>query len=123
MHLEHVGIYAADTESLSKWYCEVLGMEVVRRLDREGRPPIFFLRAPNGGTQIEILPSQDTRVERKLGTPGYSHLGIVVDDFERTAEALASRGVELWGCRTTSAGWKIGYFTDPEGNVLEIIQR
>jgi catechol 2,3-dioxygenase-like lactoylglutathione lyase family enzyme len=58
-----------------------------------------------------------------LDSPGFSHLGLLVEDFAAFEQRLKAHNVKLWGVRTTSHGWKIGYFNDPEGNVLEIIQR
>ncbi|GAI30644.1 unnamed protein product, partial [marine sediment metagenome] len=61
--------------------------------------------------------------KRILDDSGYSHIGITVDNFEEAEEALKSKGVILNIKRKTSIGWTIGYFNDPDGNVLEIIYR
>ena len=122
MKLEHLGIYAKDSEVLSRWYCEKLGFSVVRKLEKEGRPPIYFLRG-EGGWELEILPSSASPREKQLTDPGYSHIGLVVDSFEQTESFLQSKGVSLHDVRATSNGWKIGYFEDPEGNILEIVYR
>ncbi|MBW2121499.1 MAG: VOC family protein [Deltaproteobacteria bacterium] len=122
MRVEHLGIYANDSEGLSRWYREKLGFSVVRKLEKEGRPPIYFLEG-EGGWQIEILPSPSPPHKRELTDPGYSHVGLVVEDFDRTAGLLQSKGISLHDVRDTSNGWKIGYFEDPEGNRLEIVYR
>jgi len=122
MRLEHIGIYAHDTDALREWYENVLGMKMIRKLEKEGRPPIFFL-AGEGGLKLEILPSSSREIRRELSDPGYSHLGIAVDDFEATARSLSAKGINLHDVRTTSTGWTIGYFEDPEGNRLEIVYR
>lgn len=122
MKVEHLGIYAKDPEALSQWYLEKLGFSVVRKLEKEGRPPIYFLKA-EGGWEVEILPSPSSPQERGLSDPGYSHIGLVVDDFDQTASFLQSRGISLHDVRDTSNGWTIGYFEDPEGNHLEIVYR
>jgi len=122
MKVEHLGIYAADSEGLSQWYRERLGFAVVRKLEKEGRPPIYFLKA-EAGWEIEILPSPSSPRKRDLTDPGYSHIGLVVEDFDQTAAFLESRGISLHDVRATSIGWKIGYFEDPEGNRLEIVYR
>ena len=75
------------------------------------------------GWEIEILPSTLSPREKELTAPGYSHVGLVVDDFEKTSRFLASKGVSLHDVRSTSNGWTIGYFEDPEGNVLEVVYR
>ena len=122
MKVEHFGIYAHDTVPLADWYRKTLGFSVVRTIEKEGRPPIFFLAADGGG-EFELLPTDEPRVERELNHAGFSHIGIVVEDFEKTERMLREKGVILEGVRKTSNGWMIGYFEDPEGNTLEIVRR
>jgi catechol 2,3-dioxygenase-like lactoylglutathione lyase family enzyme len=122
MNAEHIGIYAQDTAGLSQWYVENLGFKVVRTLEKEGRPPIFFLQAEEG-LAIEILPTNSPRAERQLSDPGYSHIGLVVDDFNEVVTSLQAKGVVVQDIRTTTNGWTIGYFNDPEGNRLEMVYR
>ncbi|MBA7637876.1 hypothetical protein ES703_45525 [subsurface metagenome] len=119
---EHIGIYAHDSVGLSKWYSEKLGFSVIRTLEKEGRPPVFFMKGEEG-LIIEILPTSGSPIERKLNDPGFSHLGLVVEDFDQTVSSLESRGLDIHDVRQTSNGWKIGYFEDPEGNRLEIVYR
>jgi glyoxylase I family protein len=122
MYAEHVGLYAADPVALAKWYIVTLGFEVVRTLEKEGRPPIYFLKGDQG-LVIEILPTGAARPTRELSDPGYSHIGLIVKDFDQAAASLQSKGVSLFNVRQTSNGWTIGYFDDPEGNRLEIVYR
>jgi len=122
MKVEHVGIYAQDTAKLSEWYARVLGLSERRRIEKEGRPPIVFLGGETGAV-VEILPTETAPAARDLTCPGFTHLGIAVDDLDAERERLAALGVEMWGVRATSNGWKIGYFNDPEGNILELVQR
>lgn len=122
MRLEHVGIHAHDPETLARWYEEKVGLRVVRCLEKEGRPPIYFLSDANCA-EIEILPTAEPRLDRDLASPGFSHVGVAVDDFEETEKQLATRGIALHGVRETSNGWRIGYFDDPEGNTIEIVHR
>ena len=122
MKPEHIGIYASDSETLSKWYIDKLGFSIIRTLGKEGRPTIYFLEA-EGGVVVEILPTSGDRSERKLNEPGFSHIGILVDDFDKAVSSLESKGISVHDARKTSNGWTIGYFEDPEGNSLEIVYR
>jgi catechol-2,3-dioxygenase len=122
MNVEHVGIYAQDSAALADWYAKVLQLSELNRIEKEGRPPIVFLRGEKGAV-VEILPTDTASIERDLKCPGFTHLGIVVDDLDAQQKRLAGLDVEMWGIRATSNGWKIGYFHDPEGNILELIQR
>jgi catechol 2,3-dioxygenase-like lactoylglutathione lyase family enzyme len=122
MNVEHVGVYARDTTELSKWYIEKLDFSVILTLEKEGRPPIYFLQGEKGMV-VEILPTKSPRIARELSDPGYSHIGLVVEDFDEAASSLKNKGVALYDIRDTSNGWIIGYFDDPEGNRLEIVYR
>lgn len=122
MNAEHVGIYAHDAAALSRWYGDTLGFKTIRTLEKAGRPPIYFMQGEEG-LIVEILPTSERSQQRKLNDPGYSHIGILVKDFDQTAEGLASKGVHLHDVRKTSNGWTIGYFEDPEGNRLELVYR
>jgi len=122
VRLEHFGIYARDTQALADWYADVLGFRVVRTLEKEGRPPIFFLAAAEGG-EVEILPTQEAHLDRTLTQGGFSHIGLIIDDFEAIESGLNEKGIRLEGVRETSNGWKIGYFQDPEGNTIELVRR
>lgn len=122
MRIEHFGIYSPDPKALADWYIHTLGFRVVRTLEKEGRPPIFFLAASGGG-EIEILPTDQPHVERTLNQGGFSHIGLIVDDFDAVAAKLNERGVQLAGVRATSNGWKIGYAEDLDGNTVEFVRR
>lgn len=122
MNVEHVGIYACNSAALAEWYVSAVGLKEVRRIEKEGRPPVVFLKGEQGAV-LEILPTDAAPAERDLKRPGFTHLGILVADLGEEQERLAGLGIELWGVRDTSNGWRIGYFNDPEGNILELIQR
>jgi len=122
MKLEHFGLHSRDPEALATWYCEKLGFRVVRTLEKDGRPPIFFL-STDEGAQVEILPSQAGHASRTLEQGGFSHIGLVVGDFDALERDLASKSVSLIGVRDTSNDWRIGYCKDPELNVIEFVAR
>lgn len=121
----HIGIAAKDPEKLCRWYCDVLGFKVIFEIPKtERRPvPIYFIQLGTK-TTIEIIPATDKeKAKRNTNDPGFSHIGIPVDDFDKAAEDLRSKGVSLHNVRQTGLGWKIGYFYDPEGNLIEIVYR
>lgn len=122
MNAEHIGLYTKDPAGLSRWYVEKLGFSVIRTLEKEGRPPIYFVKG-EAGMVIEILPTTSPRNPRGLADPGFSHVGIVVREFDEAVAALKSAGVAVHDIRRTSNGWTIGYFGDPEGNQLELVFR
>jgi catechol 2,3-dioxygenase-like lactoylglutathione lyase family enzyme len=122
MNAEHIGLYAKDPTGLCRWYVEKLGFSVIRTLEKEGRPPIYFVRG-DAGMVIEILPTTSPRNPRGLADPGFSHVGLVVPHFDEAVAALQSASVSVHDIRKTSNGWTIGYLEDPEGNQLELVYR
>ena len=123
MNIEHVGIYAQDSAALANWYANTLALQEVRRIERgEGKSPVVFLQGASGAV-VEILPTSEAKSCRELNSPGFTHLGIVVEDMDAQVARLAALGIEVDGVRSTSNGWTIGYFKDPEGNILELVQR
>jgi len=122
MNVEHIGLSAEDSEALASWYANVLGLREVNRISKDGRPPIVFLQGEYGAV-VEILPTDVAQVEHALKVPGFTHLGLPVSDIDAEITRLTTMGVKVWGVRSTSNGWTIGYLNDPEGNILELIQR
>ena len=118
--IDHPAIAADNVETLSKWYCDVLGYEVFARTEK----PIYIIKAPDG-TYIEVMPKDDTaRPNRTVCTPGWSHLALRVSDMDAAMAALDQHGV-LWEGSEFEAvgGGRIRNFTDLEGNLLQIVQR
>jgi glyoxylase I family protein len=118
--IDHPAIAAECVESLTKWYCDVLGYEVFARTER----PVYIIKAPDG-TFIEVMPVDDSpRPNRSTCTPGWSHLALRVSDFDVAVAALDAHNV-VWETPEFEAvgGGRIRNFTDPEGNLLQILQR
>ena len=120
MGIDHPAIAADDVETLSKWYCDVLGYKVFAKTDK----PIYIIEAPDG-TYIEVMPKDEMlRPERTVCTPGWSHLALRVSDMDAAMEALDKHGVKWAGAEFEAVGsGRIRNFTDPEGNLLQIVQR
>ena len=118
--IDHPAIAADDVVKLTDWYCDVLGYEVFAQTDK----PVFIIEAPDG-TYIEMMPKDDTlRPERTINTPGLSHLALRVNDMDAAMSALEQKGVVWEGAEFNAAGGgRIRNFKDPEGNLLQILQR
>lgn len=118
--IDHPAVAANDVDELADWYCSVLGYERLFRDDR----PIWLLQAEDG-TILEILPKDDNpRPVRTNLTPGWSHVAFKVDDIEAAIEHLDSHHIR-WSSVLSPAtgGGRVRTFFDPEGNVLQILQR
>ena len=118
--IDHPALAAKDVVALTKWYCDVLGYVVVAQTDK----PIFIIKAPDG-TFIEMMPEDGTPPPvRTVSTQGWSHLALRVNDFDGAVAALDSHQVH-WETAEFEAvgGGRIRNFTDPEGNLLQIVER
>lgn len=115
--IEHVAIASPDPASLAQWYVEHLNFVINYQ-----SPRTVFVKAPDG-SMIEITTSEGERIEQSLKQPGLRHLALTVDDFEATYNALKSKGVRFLDEPSDKKGVKTVFFTDPEGNVLHLIQR
>ncbi len=118
--IDHPAVAADDVETLTQWYCEILGYE--RWF--EHTKPVWMLKAPDG-TLLEIMPKDDTlRQNRTTWTPGWSHLALRVQSIEAAIAYLDTHQV-TWGGNVMDAigGGKVRNLFDCEGNMLQILQR
>jgi catechol 2,3-dioxygenase-like lactoylglutathione lyase family enzyme len=115
--IEHFAIATPDVEKLSSWYVETLGFTVNYR----GRTAIF-VKAQNG-MMIEFIPSEGDPPPNTLKTRGLRHIAILVNDFEKEVEALRAKNVNFLDEPAIKGGNKVVFFTDPEGNILHLLER
>ena len=118
--IDHPALVADDVSSLTQWYCDVLGYEVFARNDK----PVYIIKAPDGSF-IEIMPEDGSpRPQRNICTPGWSHLALRVGDMDKAIAELDKHHVPWEGPEFKAAGGgRIRNFTDPEGNIIQIVQR
>jgi len=115
--IEHTAIAAADVAGLAEWYVSTLGFVINYR----GSTAIF-VKAPDG-SMIEIIPAEGDRGATTMKTPGLRHLALTVTDFDAVYVGLKAKGVSFLTEPAESKGNKVVFFTDPEGNILHLLQR
>jgi glyoxylase I family protein len=115
--IEHTAIATPDPAALAQWYVDTLGFVINYR----GSTAVF-VKAPNG-SMIEFIPAEGDRGPNTLKSPGLRHLALLVDDFEAQYARLQRKGVHFIGEPSESKGNKVVFFTDPEGNILHLLQR
>ena len=120
--IDHVAIAAKDPQALADWYVEVLGFEVVSHNGQS--PPTVLVGGPSGAS-IEIMPDNGRPiVEHGWADPGIRHLALRVenlDDARASLEAAGRREIRPGG--EAMGGGTLWNFDDPEGNVLQIVER
>jgi catechol 2,3-dioxygenase-like lactoylglutathione lyase family enzyme len=117
--LSEAAIYASDLDAAERFYHDVLGLEIVSRMENRG----IAFRC--GETVLLVFDPERTRVPDAgvptHGASGEGHIAFVIEDSE----------VDLWRARLMSFGvaiepdvaWPSGgrslYFRDPARNVVE----
>jgi catechol 2,3-dioxygenase len=115
----HVVLKARDLAQVEKFYTEVLGFEVVMRLDRP-RGVFFSLGDQHHDLAVlEVPPEADAPKDNQVGL---HHVALQVESFAELKECyrtLQSHNIPI--VRAVDHGiTKSIYFCDPAGNRLEL---
>ena len=125
MRVLHTMLRVGDLERSLQFYCEVLGMRLLRRKDYpSGRFTLAFVGYGDEHEEavIELTHNWDTS-EYDLGT-AYGHVALGVADIQATCEAIRVRGGRI----TREPGpmkhgsTVIAFVEDPDGYKIELIQ-
>jgi catechol 2,3-dioxygenase-like lactoylglutathione lyase family enzyme len=137
---DHVGITVADLDAATAFFVG-LGLEVEGRTFVEGefidtvcgipdsRTEIVMLRAPGGGTAVEL--SSFIRPDHDPGSPtamanelGLRSIAFEVDDLQAAVDRLAADGYGLvGGVGQYENTWLMAYVRGPEGIIVALAER
>ncbi len=125
MRLLHTMLRVNDLEESLRFYCDLLGMRLIRRTDYpSGRFTLAFVGyGPEAEeTVVELTHNWDTS-RYEIGT-AFGHLALGVDDIYATVEALRAQGAKV--VREPGpmkhGGSEIAFIEDPNGYRIELIQ-
>jgi len=139
----HTNIVAKNWEKLADFYIKVFGCSIVPPVrNYEGKDLEFAVNVKNVtlngvhlrlpgynkiGPTLEIFSytPQQKRQNRKVNTPGITHLAFEVSDVHKTYNKVIANGGKKVGEIITlkrSDGKKVTwcYVKDPEGNMIEL---
>lgn len=113
-----IGLFAADVDALVPFYRDALDLTLLGRTENSA---IFALA---DGVVLELVPGGEaaTASERKGHRAQSVQLGLAVPDLESVCAALSARGVPT-GDVQTFRDWRWARVVDPEGNVLQLVER
>jgi glyoxylase I family protein len=129
-HFEHVGMTVSDLDRSLGFYVDLLGLNLVlRKPAPSGRGETAFLDA--GGAMLEISapagPVSTPAREVRSDEAGLRHLSFTFEDIEATHARLVAAGVESVepprDAFNTEILSRVAFVRDPDGIVIELVQR
>lgn len=116
--LHHVSVCVTDIDRARRFYGTVLGLQEVYRPDLGFEGAWYQL----GDGQLHLIvhpPTKTMRGTREIdGRDG--HFAMRVADYESAVQYLRDHGVEIIVSPRNKTPWAQVYFTDPDGNVIEL---
>ncbi|HEY9861815.1 MAG TPA: lactoylglutathione lyase [Candidatus Obscuribacterales bacterium] len=125
MRLLHTMLRVGDLEESLKFYCDLLGMKLLRRKDYPGGQ--FTLAFVGYGDEIDhtvIELTHNWGVEQYTLGDAYGHIAIGVDDIYTTCNTIKERGgkVVREPGPMKHGSTVIAFVEDPSGYKVELIQ-
>lgn len=121
----HVAIKVTDLTAAEAFYCDQLGAEVIRRSDAaESTTGINHVALSLADMQVYLFDRAPYEAAGIVDTvsPGVIHFGYVVEDIDAAHQELADDGVEFLMEPDVYGELKIAFFTDPDGNRVELLE-
>ncbi len=115
----HVAIYTREQQRMEEFYTKTLGFAVTKRWDDAN---IIFIDI--GSTTIELIGRPEIEGEPPaLGIgAGLNHLALKVANVDATVQELQAQDVPILKQPADFQDVRIAFFSDPDGNLLELVQ-
>jgi catechol-2,3-dioxygenase len=117
LQLGHANIRVRDVERSTKFYTEVLGLEVTHRRGNQ-----VFLSAREHSHELAIRgmgPDAPGPDSSRVGTNHFAWEMASFEDLQAMVRHLKAKGVEI--LRVRDNPFSVGvYFNDPDGNGIEV---
>lgn len=127
MRYLHTMVRIRDVDESLKFYCDVLGMREVRRMDSEaGRFTLIFLAAPDDRRRaaedqaplLELTYNWDP--EEYTAGRNFGHLAFEVDDIYQTCQHISDKGVTI---NRPPRDGRMAFVRSPDGISVELLQK
>ncbi len=141
--VHHVGIIVQDLDRTIAFYNKLFGMEPDIQTEVDNSPgmaqqfgvdsvavKLAFYHVDNTSIEfIQVLQPKESLEQLKVYRPGAKHLCFQVDDAEKAYNEMKEAGynfeapvVHFDERQPKLKGINWAYFTDPDGNILEIME-
>ena len=116
-HLDHVVLYVADLDRAIRFYCDVLGCTLERRVTT-----IDLVQLRAGASMIDLVPA---KAGSDAGGRNMDHLALRIEPFDEPSlrAHLKQHGVEAGEVVSRYGAEGDGpslYIKDPDGNTVEL---
>lgn len=128
MKFDHVHVKCRDLDKAVEFYERIFGAKVIARQAIRGIPIVRLnlggivlnLSAVGPGENFPDPPKREKIWDRR----GLGHVGVVVEDLEKTVQEMKAKGAEfLVEPREAMPGTRIAFVKGPEEDTIEIVQR
>ncbi|MGR3780999.1 MAG: VOC family protein [Albimonas sp.] len=116
----HTMVRVKDIEASKAFYCDLLGLTEVRRIDNEaGKFTLVFL-APPGQEEAQVELTYNWGSDEDYGSGrNFGHLAYAVEDIYAMCEKLQAAGVTI--NRPPREG-RMAFVKSPDGVSVELLQ-
>ncbi len=139
----HAGITVSDLDASIAFYCDVLGLELLRRATSSSvaervwnlpgaRGRIAFIDIPGSDTVIELTEFRDVEqhsASARPCDPAHGHVCFYVENLDELHDRLTANGYRTRSNEVVTlvdgagAGGKAVYLIDPDGYHVELFER
>ncbi|KQR51581.1 VOC family protein [Brevundimonas sp. Leaf168] len=126
MRYLHTMVRVKDIDASLHFYCDLLGLQEVRRIENEaGRFTLVFLAAPKNLEQSAAERSPEVELtfnwdpEEYQGGRNFGHLAYKVDDIYAACQKLMDGGVTI---NRPPRDGNMAFVCSPDGISIELLQ-
>ena len=123
--VHHIAIICSDYQRSKQFYCDVLGLKIVREVFRAERNSYKLDLEVNGLYQIELFsfPDPPARPSQPEAC-GLRHLAFEVENIGEAVSAILNHGVVVEPIRIDEyTGKRVTFFADPDGLPIEFYEK
>jgi lactoylglutathione lyase len=115
----HTMVRVRDIEASKRFYCDLLGLKEVRRIENEkGRFTLVFL-APEGQEEAQVELTWNWDPEDYGGGRNFGHLAYAVEDIYAICARLQAGGVTI---NRPPRDGHMAFVRSPDGISVELLQ-
>lgn len=124
MKFLHAMIRVKDLDKSLNFYQKLLGLNLINTL-RLDDSTLYYLGNSENETQIELTVNDDIPENGYINGNSFGHFAFEIDSFDDFNKKIEKLGYKYLyePFILESAGLKIAFLKDPDGNEIEVIEK